>query len=156
MKAPQPLLPPEYPPPAYPATAPPAPKRRKICCTIVDARVSFDNYDIHMFINIFQKAAFVSSLCGIAFSFIIFFILFFEAIPFVIVCILSAYAYYNKNAFLYIPHICFLLLNDLLLLVLTGCSIASIFLPEFASAYVPYLPDILKECEFSLKYILLE
>ncbi|KAE9554092.1 hypothetical protein FO519_002681 [Halicephalobus sp. NKZ332] len=129
MKAPQPLLPPEYPPPAYPAIIPPPPKKRKICCTFVDAR----------------KAAFILSLIGIAFSFIFFFILFFEAIVFVVVCLLSAYGYYNKNAFLYIPHICYLVLNNVLLVILTACSVASIFLPEFASVYVPYLPDILKE-----------
>uniref|UniRef100_A0AC34QFA7 Uncharacterized protein n=1 Tax=Panagrolaimus sp. JU765 TaxID=591449 RepID=A0AC34QFA7_9BILA len=146
-----PLLPPEYPPPAYPGVAPEAPKKHKICFTLVDAR----------------KAAFVLSCCGIGFSFILFFLIFFEAIAFIVVCLLSAfilffliffeaiafivvcmlsaYAYYNKNAFLYLPHICFFLLNCFLLVGLTILAFVAIFAPELASAYIPYLPDILKE-----------
>uniref|UniRef100_A0A7E4W3X4 MARVEL domain-containing protein n=1 Tax=Panagrellus redivivus TaxID=6233 RepID=A0A7E4W3X4_PANRE len=134
----QPSAPPlEFsPPPAYSVTAtradayaPVGPPRRKFCCGLLDAR----------------KGAFILSITGICFSFLFLFILFLEGVVLLIVCIISAYAYYKKNPFLYIPHICFLLLNCVLLIALTAGAVVAIFAPELASAYIPYLPDIVKE-----------
>ena len=56
----------------------------------------------------FKQAAFALSCLGIMFSFVFLFILFLEGVVLLIVCCVSAYGYYRKSKFLYLPHICFL------------------------------------------------
>uniref|UniRef100_A0AC35GE14 Uncharacterized protein n=1 Tax=Panagrolaimus sp. PS1159 TaxID=55785 RepID=A0AC35GE14_9BILA len=119
------------PPPAYPGNSytPINPKKRKIICGLIDAR----------------QGAFVLSCLGIMFSFLFLFILFFEGLVLLCVACISAWGYYRKSRILYLPHICFLLVNCLLLIGLTIGAVVAIFAPELASAYIPYLPEFLKD-----------